>query len=42
MDVFEGKIAGDPFWVLRIIGYLGASTISDKGLPKNDVGWYIN
>nr|XP_043606313.1 probable 2-oxoglutarate-dependent dioxygenase At3g50210 isoform X2 [Erigeron canadensis] len=38
VDVFEGKIAGDPFWVLRIIGYPGASLISDDGLPKNDVG----
>lgn len=36
---FEGKIAGDPFWVLRIIGYPGASSTSDEGLPKNDVGW---
>ena len=27
-DEFKGKIAGDPFWVFHIIGYLGASTIS--------------
>ncbi|PWA82063.1 Concanavalin A-like lectin/glucanase, subgroup [Artemisia annua] len=27
-DEFNGKIAGDPFWVLRLIGYSGASTIS--------------
>ena len=28
VDEFEGKLAGDPFWVFHIIGYLGASTIS--------------
>ncbi|KVI02704.1 Non-heme dioxygenase N-terminal domain-containing protein [Cynara cardunculus var. scolymus] len=33
VDEFEGKIAGDPFWVFRIIGYPGA-----EGLQKNDVG----
>ncbi|KAI3824144.1 hypothetical protein L1987_05593 [Smallanthus sonchifolius] len=38
VDEFEGKIAGDPFWVLRIIGYPGATSISDEGLPKNDIG----
>lgn len=39
VDKFEGKIAGDPFWVFRIIGYPGALSTSDEGLPKNDVGW---
>ncbi|GJW91045.1 probable 2-oxoglutarate-dependent dioxygenase [Tanacetum coccineum] len=39
VDEFEGKTAGDPFWVLRIIGYPGALTTNDEGLPKNDVGW---
>ncbi|XP_076898445.1 homoarginine-6-hydroxylase 2-ODD-C23.1-like [Bidens hawaiensis] len=32
-DEFEGKIAGDPFWVLRIIGYPGV-----EGSPNNDIG----
>ncbi|KAJ0450446.1 putative aminocyclopropanecarboxylate oxidase [Helianthus annuus] len=38
VDAFEGKIAGDPFWVLRIIGYPGVTPISDECLPKNDIG----
>ncbi|XP_076891900.1 homoarginine-6-hydroxylase 2-ODD-C23.1-like [Bidens hawaiensis] len=33
IDEFEGKIAGDPFWVLRIIGYPGV-----EGSPNNDIG----
>ncbi|KAM7264174.1 hypothetical protein ACFE04_001857 [Oxalis oulophora] len=31
-DLFEGDIAGNAFWVLRIIGYPGVS------MPKNDIG----
>ncbi|XP_023763150.1 probable 2-oxoglutarate-dependent dioxygenase At3g50210 isoform X2 [Lactuca sativa] len=38
VDEFEGKIAGDPFWVFRIIGYPGSLSTTDEGLPKNDVG----
>ncbi|XP_071701656.1 homoarginine-6-hydroxylase 2-ODD-C23.1 [Rutidosis leptorrhynchoides] len=37
VDEFEGKIAGDPFWVLRIIGYPGALSVDEK-LLKNDIG----
>lgn len=29
---FEGHRAGDPFWVMRIIGYPAVSTM-------NDIGW---
>lgn len=39
VDEFEGEIAGDPFWVFRIIGYPGVSfSTSDERLQKNDVG----
>lgn len=31
-DEFEGERAGDPFWVLRIIGYPGVAN-------ANDIGW---
>lgn len=34
--MFEGDIAGDPFWVLRIIGYPGSKEMLDS---ENDVGW---
>lgn len=36
---FEGQRAGDPFWVLRIIGYPGASKSNGLGSPENDIGW---
>ncbi|ONK60407.1 uncharacterized protein A4U43_C08F18110 [Asparagus officinalis] len=38
VEAFEGKIAGDPFWVMRLIGYPGIS--DDKSLEKNcnDIG----
>lgn len=39
-DEFEGKRAGDPFWVLRIIGYPGVSHANGHDMPKNDIGWY--
>ncbi|XP_047958480.1 probable 2-oxoglutarate-dependent dioxygenase At3g50210 [Salvia hispanica] len=40
LDMFEGKIAGDPFWVFRIIGYPSVSHPSSKQMPdaKNDIG----
>ncbi|KAL8229227.1 hypothetical protein R6Q57_014127 [Mikania cordata] len=38
VDAFEEKIAGDPFWVLRIIGYPGVKSTNDEGLLKNDIG----
>ncbi|WZZ17012.1 hypothetical protein YC2023_110101 [Brassica napus] len=34
---FEGKIAGEPFWVMRLIGYPGAPFTNGK--LENDVGW---
>ncbi|XP_052205131.1 probable 2-oxoglutarate-dependent dioxygenase At3g50210 isoform X2 [Diospyros lotus] len=37
-DGFEGEIAGDPFWVLRIIGYPGASHANGQDKPENDIG----
>lgn len=39
-DAFEGEIAGDAFWVLRIIGYPGASNEKSEELAQNDIGWY--
>ncbi|XP_059455959.1 probable 2-oxoglutarate-dependent dioxygenase At3g50210 [Corylus avellana] len=36
-DEFEGERAGDAFWVMRIIGYPGASTTNGPG-PINDIG----
>ncbi|XP_042028828.1 probable 2-oxoglutarate-dependent dioxygenase At3g50210 isoform X1 [Salvia splendens] len=40
LDMFEGNLAGDPFWVLRIIGYPAVSHSSCKQMPdaKNDIG----
>lgn len=38
-DAFEGKRAGDPFWVLRIIGYPKVSHANGHDMPKNDIGW---
>lgn len=38
-DAFEGEIAGDAFWVLRIIGYPGASNEKCEDLAQNDIGW---
>lgn len=39
MDELEGKRAGDPFWVFRIIGYPGVSCTNGQDMPNNDVGW---
>lgn len=36
---FEGDTAGDPFWVLRIIGYPGMSCGKGPDVPNNDIGW---
>lgn len=38
---FEGNRAGDPFWVLRIIGYPGVSSENGHDMPKNDIGWSV-
>lgn len=39
VDELEGKIAGDPFWVMRVIGYPGVRNANDKDMPENDIGW---
>ncbi|XP_047982762.1 probable 2-oxoglutarate-dependent dioxygenase At3g50210 [Salvia hispanica] len=40
MDMFEGNIAGDPFWMGRIIGYPGVSHSNGKQISDaiNDTG----
>ncbi|KAK6151197.1 hypothetical protein DH2020_016129 [Rehmannia glutinosa] len=40
MDAFEGNRGGDPFWVLRVIGYPVVSHANGKEMPnaENDVG----
>ncbi|KAF1872444.1 hypothetical protein Lal_00016742 [Lupinus albus] len=35
---FEGQRAGDPFWVMRLIGYPGVSTVNGTNVHKNDIG----
>lgn len=37
-DEMEGDIGGDPFWVLRIIGYPAASISNGHGKAHDDVG----
>ncbi|XP_027346324.1 probable 2-oxoglutarate-dependent dioxygenase At3g50210 isoform X2 [Abrus precatorius] len=37
-DEFEGRRAGDPFWVMRLIGYPGVSTVNATDVLKNDIG----
>lgn len=36
---FEGQRAGDPFWVMRLIGYPGVSSVNGTNFHKNDIGW---
>uniref|UniRef100_A0A7N0VJW1 Non-haem dioxygenase N-terminal domain-containing protein n=1 Tax=Kalanchoe fedtschenkoi TaxID=63787 RepID=A0A7N0VJW1_KALFE len=36
-DAFEGSIGGDPFWVMRLIGYPGISKANGHK-PENDIG----
>ena len=38
-DEFEGQRAGDPFWVMRLIGYPVLSTANGKADVKSDTGW---
>ncbi|XVF61228.1 hypothetical protein PTKIN_Ptkin08bG0113100 [Pterospermum kingtungense] len=38
-DEFEGERGGDPFWVMRLIGYLGIST---PNAQNNDIGCGIH
>ncbi|XP_054823809.1 probable 2-oxoglutarate-dependent dioxygenase At3g50210 isoform X2 [Prosopis cineraria] len=37
-DEFEGQRAGDPFWVMRLIGYPGVSPANGKADLENDIG----
>ncbi|TYJ14199.1 hypothetical protein E1A91_A10G101500v1 [Gossypium mustelinum] len=37
-DEFEGERGGDAFWVMRLIGYPGASTANGKCTSENDIG----
>lgn len=40
-DLFEGERAGDPFWILRVIGYPPISNLSCLSNPNGEeVGWY--
>ncbi|RZC54947.1 hypothetical protein C5167_013812 [Papaver somniferum] len=38
-EEFEGERAGDPFWVMRFIGYPGISDAKGLDVPENAVGW---
>lgn len=38
VDAFEGNIAGDSFWVMRLIGYPVSSDIPEA--ERTDIGWY--
>lgn len=40
-DEMEGEIGGDPFWVLRIIGYPAASISNGNEKADSDVGWLV-
>ncbi|CBI21378.3 hypothetical protein VitviT2T_010982 [Vitis vinifera] len=37
-DELEGERAGDPFWVMRLIGYPGVHNANGKDMPENDIG----
>ncbi|PKA65840.1 S-norcoclaurine synthase 1 [Apostasia shenzhenica] len=37
-ETFEGERAGDPFWVMRIIGYPGLSNVNNSEMQFNDIG----
>ncbi|KAK0603080.1 hypothetical protein LWI29_001181 [Acer saccharum] len=37
---FEGERAGDPFWILRIVGYPGVSIANGHNKEGNDIGWF--
>ncbi|OVA15883.1 Isopenicillin N synthase [Macleaya cordata] len=39
-DEFEGDRAGDPFWVMRIIGYPGISDSKGLEMPENGIGCF--
>ncbi len=37
VDAFEGRTAGDPFWVCRLIGYPVSTDIVEE--HRTDIGW---
>ncbi|KAL9326916.1 hypothetical protein ACSQ67_007561 [Phaseolus vulgaris] len=37
-DEFEGQRAGDPFWVMRLIGYPCVSSVNGTHVLKHDIG----
>eukprot|EP00262_Sarcandra_glabra_P002667 TRINITY_DN13076_c0_g1_i1.p1 TRINITY_DN13076_c0_g1~~TRINITY_DN13076_c0_g1_i1.p1 ORF type:complete len:361 (+),score=54.81 TRINITY_DN13076_c0_g1_i1:164-1084(+) len=37
-DAFEGERAGDPFWVMRLIGYPGSTDNKSQYMQENDIG----
>ncbi|KAF6143955.1 hypothetical protein GIB67_017563 [Kingdonia uniflora] len=37
-DEFGGERAGDPFWVMRLIGYPGVSDSKGSAMLENDIG----
>ncbi|RDX71257.1 putative 2-oxoglutarate-dependent dioxygenase [Mucuna pruriens] len=37
-DEFEGQRAGNPFWVMRLIGYPGVSSVNGTNVLENDIG----
>lgn len=39
VDAFEGEVAGDPFCVVRFIGYPGLSDKENPDIKCNDIGW---
>lgn len=39
-DAFEGNRAGDPFWILRVIGYPPTYDLNHLSEANNeDIGW---
>jgi len=38
-DALEGNIAGDPFWVMRLIGYPVVTKENGHDKQEVDIGW---
>lgn len=38
-ESFEGELAGNPFWVTRLIGYPVLSDAKRSEMQDSDVGW---
>lgn len=36
---FEGDRAGNSFWVMRLIGYPGVTSLKASDISENDIGW---